>query len=65
MWDFGFRSFACLPGTRRKRKFAVNPNNEEEFYDTTSYLGMGKAVVMSSVVMMVIGTIMIFAGDVI
>ncbi len=44
------------------RKFFVNPNNENEFYDTKSNQGMGKAVVTFSIVMMVIGTIMIFAG---
>ena len=47
------------------RKFLVNPNNENEFYDTKSNQGMGKAVVTFSIVMMVIGTIMIFAGDLI
>ena len=46
------------------RKLLVNPKNENEFYDTSSNQGMGKAVVTFSLVMIVIGVIMIYAGNV-
>ena len=46
------------------RKFLLNPKNENEFYDTSSNQGIGKVVVTFSLVMIVIGVIMIYAGNV-
>ena len=47
-----------------ERIFLINPNNEEEFFDTKSNQGIGKAVISFSIVMIVIVIIMIYAGNV-